>query len=394
MRTAYFDCFGGASGDMIVGALLDAGLPLTVLRSALGGLPLQGVTLEDRPATRAGLAGRQFEVIVSDDAPTPHRHLSDILSMLSESGLPPTPAEMAARIFRRLAHAEATVHGIEVEKVHFHEVGAIDSIVDIAGICTALDHLGVQRVECSPIPLGSGAVQTAHGLLPVPTPATAELMRDGVIAPTDAKGELCTPTGAAALTTLADAFGPLPAMRVDAIGYGAGRRNTPDRPNMLRVFLGERDEHGQADTVVELTANIDDASGQILGAVLELLLAAGALDAWAVPIVMKKSRPGTMLCALCEQSRADALERLIFRETTTIGIRRRLCSRSRLPRTSKTVETRFGPIRVKTSLLDGQLCTITPEFDDCVRAAEAHDAPIRAVQQAAMDACAGESSST
>ncbi len=454
MTLAYFDCFGGASGDMILGALLDAGLRLDDLRDALKRLGVTGYRLSAERVTRGGLGGTKFHVHLGEDEPEPphdhahdhdrphthdhghdhahehppahghshdhphdadlghshphrpatppepghdhphpHEHghahgrnLTDILHLLDHAGLSERADQWARRIFQRLAAAEAKVHNTTPDQVHFHEVGAVDSIVDIIGAAIALDRLGVDRVVCSPIPLGTGTVRCDHGLMPVPAPATAELMRDGVIAPSDFPRELCTPTGAAILTTLAESFGPLPAMRVDAIGYGAGGRDDPGRANLLRVFLGRDAAAGQADTVMELTANIDDLSGQLLGAVLEQLLEAGALDAWASPLVMKKSRPAWQLGVLCSPQAADALEGLIFRETTTIGIRRRPASRSKLARRHVRVETPYGPVRVKVSSAgDGEEYSATPEFDDCLQAARTHHVPVKEVQQAALE---------
>jgi hypothetical protein len=313
-----------------------------------------------------------------------HRRLADILALLDGAGLPPRLDTRARRVFRRLAEAEARVHNIGVEQVHFHEVGAVDSIVDVVAAAACLELLNVDRVLCSPIPLGRGTVTCAHGILPVPAPATAELMRDGVIEPSDYPAELCTPTGAAILTTLAEAFTVLPAMKIDAIGYGAGGRDDPGRVNMLRVFVGVEDADGQADTAVELAANIDNATGELIGAVLEMLLAAGAMDAWAAPITMKKSRPAVQLGVLCRPADADRLEDMLLRQTTTIGVRRHACSRSKLARRHATVETPYGPIRVKVAGRGDAEYSAAPEFDDCVRAAEAHHVPIKDVQAAAL----------
>jgi len=387
MTTAYFDCFGGAAGDMILGALLDAGLPLASLRASLEPLGLTGYALSAEKARRGSVAGTNFQVKL-EAHPAGHghgRHLGDIFALLDQADLPERADSRARKIFRRLAEAEAHVHGIDVEAVHFHEVGAVDSIVDIAGTVIGLEHLGVDRVLCSPVPLGSGSVTCAHGVMPVPAPATAELMKDGAIAPSDFPAELCTPTAAAILTTLAEAFTTLPAMTVRAIGYGAGDRDDPGRLNLLRVFLGEEGEAAGADTVVELAANIDDSPGQLLGAVTEMLLAAGALDAWTAPITMKRSRPAVQVGVLCREADAERLETILLSETTTIGVRRHTCRRRCLDRRHVTVETPYGPIRVKVSG-DGQReYSATAEFEDCIRAAERHHVPIKEVQLAAME---------
>ena len=395
MSTAYFDCFGGASGDMIVGALLGAGVKLSALREELAKLDLHGYTIAAERVKRGGLAGTKFDVRLeaAEDGDHEHHHahgdrrnLKDILDLLDRAGLDGRVDTCARRVFRRLADAEARAHGVSVDEVRFHEVGAIDSIVDIVAASVGLELLGVDRVLCSPIPLGSGTVRCAHGVMPVPAPGTAELMRDGAIAPSDFPAELCTPTGAAVLTTLAEEFTTLPPMAVTAIGYGAGQREDAGRVNMLRVFLGTVDPEGQADTAVELAANVDDTSGELVGAVFDMLMDAGALDAWAVPITMKKSRPAVRLGVLCRPADVARMEEILFRQTTTIGIRRHTCSRSKLSRLYVTAETRYGPVRVKVSSLGGTECSATAEFEDCARAAQAHHVPIKEVQTAAVEA--------
>lgn len=401
MTTAYFDCFGGAAGDMIVAGLLDAGASLGELREQLGRLPLDAYTLAAEGVTRGGIAGTLFTVAL-DEPPAEHHHhdphhhhgrnLPDIFALLDAAGYPRRADDRIRGIFRRLAEAEATVHNTTVEAIHFHEVGAVDSIVDIVGAVLGMEHLDIERIVASPIPMGSGTVRCAHGVLPVPAPATAELMRAGVIAPGDAVGELCTPTGAAILTTLAEAFGPLPPLAVDAIGYGAGSRDDAGRINMLRVFVGRDGGESTADTVVELAANVDDTSGEVLGAVLGMLLETGALDAWAVPITMKKSRPAVQVGVLCRRADVERLTELLLRETTTLGVRRHACARTKLERTTVTVETVYGPVRVKRSGRGGRTYTVAPEFDDCARAATAHHVPIRHVRAAALAACEEQTS--
>ena len=456
MKAAYFDCFSGASGDMIVGALLDAGADLAALRQALATLgppsPMDGAwggcRLEAAKVRRGALAATKFDVLLDEPAAAtppagqgpsphaddhhhdhareigrgqgfqaaeapeaaahqPHRRLADIERIILAGRLPGRAAERAVEIFRRLGAAEARVHGIDVQEVDFHEVGAVDSIADIVAAAVCLELLGIERVLCSPLPLGSGRVRTAHGVLPVPAPATVELLKGAAIAapapdgqqPT---GELTTPTGAAILATLAESFGPPPEMTLEAVGYGAGSRGDPNRPygrlgspdggplpNVLRVLIGqEGGPAATADTVIELSANIDDCTGEVLGAAIEKLLAAGCVDAWAAPICMKKSRPAWMLSALCAPGDADRIEALIFAETTTFGIRRRVCGRSKLSRRYETVETPYGPIRVKVGSrgLGGPAVTASPEFADCQAAAEAHGVSVRQVLAAAADA--------
>lgn len=384
MALAYFDCFAGAGGDMIVAALIDAGAETAALQVALSGLDLPGFSVRHEVVHRMGLAGVKFHVEVAGDD-QPHRGLDTILALIDAASLPARAAERARRIFTRLARAEADVHGVDPGQVHFHEVGAVDSIVDVVGACVALDLLDVDRVLCSPIALGSGTVTCAHGTLPVPAPATARLMAGAEVFSCGVDGEATTPTAAAVLTTLAESYGPIPAMTVSAVGCGAGSRDSGPLPNLLRVFIGEAGE-GALDEAVELSANIDDCSGELIGAALESLLAAGCLDAWAAPIVMKKSRPAWTLRALCVPGDVAAAERIIFSQTTTFGIRRSRCRRSKLVRQFETVETPFGPIRIKVGLLEGKAVTASPEFDDCQRAAQSHHASVKEVHLQAMQA--------
>jgi uncharacterized protein (TIGR00299 family) protein len=421
-KIAYFDCFAGAGGDMIVAALLDAGAPFDQLQKQLAGLGLSVPGLLVEKVNRGGIWGTKFNVgaeghehshahgeghtvVVAGrgpeddrahaghhDAPH-HRGLSQILAMIDGAGLSAVTADRAKRIFTRLGHAEAKVHNMPVEQVHFHEVGAADSIMDIVGACIAIELLSVAEVRCSPIPVGSGTVAMAHGIFPIPAPATAELLKGVPVAASGASGELTTPTAAAVLSTLCSVFGPLPSMLVKSIGYGAGTRSQEGYPNLLRVFLGEPTADDSADSVVELSANIDDCSGEIIGATLEKLISSGCLDAWASPIVMKKSRPAWTLCALCLPQDVPAAEHIIFSETTTFGIRRNNLQRTKLQRRHETVETPFGPIRIKigstvSSLSGGQrgeqVLTASPEFGDCQQAAISHNASLREVIQAAM----------
>lgn len=386
MTIAYFDCFAGAGGDMIVGALLGAGADVSSLAASLARLDLKGYRVEAEVVHRAGLAGTKFNVRVEDHQDHPHRHLSDILALLDGAKLPPRAAERAKRIFQRLAEAESKVHNVPVEEVHFHEVGAVDSIIDVVGACLALEMLGVSKVLCSEIPCGRGFIRSAHGQLPCPAPATAQLLVGAKVCGSSLEGELVTPTAAAVLTTLAESYGPLAAMDVKAVGFGAGTRDSHDMPNLLRVFLGTPAEIGDVDTVVELSANIDDCTGEVLGSTIEQLLAAGCVDAWTAPIAMKKSRPAWMLSALCVPADAPAAEAIFFRETTTFGLRRRLCQRSKLTRSHVTVETAYGPIRIKVGRRGAEVLTACPEFSDCSSAAQAHGAAVKQVLSAAMEA--------
>ena len=387
MSVAYFDCFAGAGGDMIVAALLDAGCDLDALRSGLGNLDLGGYTLAAEAASRGGISGTKFNVQLAPDGEEhPHRGLKDCLDLIERAGLPARAAKRASDIFTRLAQAEAQVHGCTIAQVHFHEVGAVDSIIDIAGACLALEQLEIEQVFCSVIPVGSGTITCQHGTIPVPSPATAELLRGFTTRQGPVNGEMTTPTAAAILTTLAGELGEMPAMDVAAVGYGAGTRDSDCLPNLLRVFVGERSECGSADTVVELTVNLDDCTGEIIGATIEILLAAGCLDAWAAPIVMKKSRPAWQLSVLCNPADVSAAEDILLTETTSLGVRRRVCGRSKLTREHQSVTTPFGPIRMKLGRRGGSILTASPEFDDCQQAAQSHGAPVRKVMDAARAA--------
>lgn len=381
MKLLYFDCFSGAAGDMIVAALLDAGLDFEVLEANLASLKLPGWAASSEKVRRGALTGTKFTVTASESS-QPKRNLDDILSIIGSAALPGRAAETAAAIFQRLARAEAKVHGMEPNQVHFHEIGAIDSIIDIVAAAVGIELLGIAEVHCSAIPTGRGTIDSQHGTLPVPAPATAELLK-GVrtIAPASQGqiGEMTTPTAAAVLATLASSFGPIPDMAIQAVGYGAGTReeSRPGAPpNLLRVFIGDSDDDSQVDSMVELSANLDDCTGEVIGVTIDKLLQAGCADAWAAPIYMKKSRPAWTLSALCSAGNVSRAEEIIFAETTTFGIRRRACARSKLARRHVTVETPYGPIRVKIGSRDGNVITASPEFADCSSAAEAHGVPV------------------
>ncbi len=386
MRCGYFDCFSGAAGDMILGALLHAGVPLDVLREAVARLRLPDVTLIAAQVSRGGLAATHVRIATGEDPP--HRHLPDILRIVEQAAFPPLVSQRIQRVFTRLAEAEAAVHGISPDKVHFHEVGAVDAIVDIVGACVGLDALGLERLICSPLPTGSGTVRCAHGILPIPAPATAELLRGVPLADCDEPGELTTPTGAAVLTTLADSFGPPPAMRITSIGYGAGTRDNGARPNVIRLLVGDSETRpaDEEDRVVVLETQVDDTTGQTVGFALERLLQAGALDVYTVPIMMKKGRPGHLLTVLCRPAEAVALEDILFAETTTLGVRQYECLRHKLARAEETVSTRFGPVRVKVARRADHVLRAWPEFEDCAALAREHGVPLRTVQDAALAA--------
>lgn len=389
MRIAYFDCFSGASGDMILAACLDAGLEIDRLREDLALLGVEGYRVEAQAVRKQGFAATQFEVKIEPDAPRPHRHLRHILEILSGARLPEGVRDRATAIFTRLAEAEARVHGTTVEKVHFHEVGAIDAIVDIVGACLALERLGVREVYVSPVPTGSGTVRCEHGLMPVPAPATAELLKGVPLAVCDESGELTTPTGAAILTTLATGYGGLPAMTVRQIGIGAGRRDGANRPNVLRLLIGETASapgEGECDEVLVMEANLDDATGQIVAEVCQLLLDTGARDVFTTPIYMKKGRPGTLITVLAPAALRSAVEEILFSQTTTFGVRSHLAGRRTLSRTLEKVSTPFGEVRVKVGRRGGQVVRVTPEFEDCRAVARLADQPVIDVIEAARQA--------
>jgi len=373
---------------MLLGALVDAGLPEADLRACLARLPVTGCAIDLRREKRLGLDVARAEVRATRHEHH-HRHLADIEGLIDGAGLPGRAAEWATAVFRRLAEAEAKVHGSTPEEVHFHEVGAVDSIVDIVGVCAGLALVGVERIVASPLPLGSGFVEMAHGRLPVPAPAVVELMRGVPTAECDEPGELTTPTGAAILVTLAERFGTMPPMVIEAVGYGAGARQGPRTPNVVRVILGRAAEEGgdvEADAAWLLEANIDDATGETLGAATQALLEAGALDVWLTPATMKKGRPGVVLACLAADGALEAVEAAVFRETTTFGVRRTRVQRTKLAREHVAVATPLGAVRVKVGRRAGAVVTASPEYEDCLRLAREHGIPFRQVYEAARAA--------
>jgi uncharacterized protein (TIGR00299 family) protein len=386
-RLVYFDAASGASGDMILGAVVALGLPIEELRDELAKLPLSGYRLEAAPVVRSGLAATKVDVL-ADEPSSAHRHLKDILGLIDESRLEPEVQEQAADLFRRLAEAEAAVHGTSPERVHFHEVGALDSIVDIVGGVVALRWLRADRFVSSPLNVGSGTVKMDHGVFPVPPPATARLVA-GVPVYGAGEGELLTPTGALLVTAHATAYGPLPPVAIEKTGHGAGTRDTAGRPNVLRLIVGEEGGEFATDRVLVLETELDDASPQILGPLLERLLEAGALDAFFTPVQMKKGRPGVLVTALAPPSAREAIEELLFRETTTLGIRRSEWERTVLDREHVTVETAYGPIRVKIGRRGDTVYNAWPEFDDCRRAADERKVPVKQVLAEALAAWQG-----
>ena len=380
MKIAYLDAFSGISGDMTVGALLDAGAPVEPLLDALRSLNLNA-RFEVEKTKRGGVAASKFHVHFVA-AGHPHRHLKPILAMIDNAPISARAKQNASNVFRRLGDAEAGVHGVPVEKVHFHEVGAVDSIADIVGACVALDLLNVEEVHTSAINVGSGTVDTEHGLLPVPAPATAALLMGRPIYSRGPEMELTTPTGAALATTLSASFGPAPAMSIQGIGYGAGTRDFKTHANVLRVLIGEKTAATEAMLVSVLEANIDDASPQILGYALDRLLDAGALDATLSPLQMKKNRPGALLRVIAKPEDQEKLANIIFAETTTLGLRVSSAERRIESRHIVQVETPFGPVRIKVSGHG----TFAPEYDDCRALAMSSGTPLPKVLAAAQQA--------
>ncbi len=390
MRLAYLDCFSGISGNMVLGALVDLGLDLERLKSELGRLPLGGYGIQAAAVSKQGIRATHLEVVTS--GPEPPRSLGDIRQLIERSSLDEGLKRRGEDIFTRLAGAEAKVHGREMEAVHLHEVGATDTLVDVFGSLIGLAALGVEEVQCSPLNLGRGLVQCRHGWLPVPAPITAELVRGVPAYAGEDEGELTTPTGAAIATAVAAAFGGMPLMRVEAVGYGAGRLDLRF-PNALRVFIGEGAAGGGAaglasETVTVLETNIDDMNPQFYDHVMDRLLGAGALDVFLAPVQMKKNRPGVLLSAICRRESAGGLVALIMRETTTLGVRVTETRRVYLPRAGGAVDTRFGRIRVKVAARSGGAGTMTPEYDDCRQAARQHNVPLSEVYAEARRAWA------
>ncbi len=418
MRIAYLECFAGISGDMFLGALVDAGVPAEVLMEATAALDL-GAGLKIEKADRSGISCTKVHVLEdgrlaeekqhaehshahdaqahthTHDHEHTHEHthshgrsLSTIRELIRAAALAEPVKRTAMRVFDLLGASEAKIHNVDIDAIHFHEVGAVDAIVDIVAASAGIHYLKLDAWHCSPLNVGGGMVECAHGTFPVPAPATADLLRGFPTYSAHVQKELVTPTGAALLRVLDPAFGPQPAMRVDRIGYGAGTRNPKGFPNALRVSLGEADEgiDGRTDTVTVIETALDDLSPQILAWVAESALAAGALDVMLTPTIMKKGRPGTLLTVLCDASESAALERLIFRETSTLGVRIRQDQRRCLERHSTPVQTLYGEIRMKVGLLVGEEMNAAPEFEDCRAAAEQHNVALKLVQQAAIAA--------
>jgi len=404
MKLAYFDCFSGISGDMTLGALVDAGCAVEHLRAELRGLQVPGWELTADKVWKNGMAATYVKVVTDDQSK--HRSLSAILEILEKSQLPAGVRERAAAIFQKLGEAEARVHDVPVEKIHFHEVGAVDAIVDIVGACVGFHALGIERFACSALNVGGGTAKMAHGVLPVPAPATANLLQGKPTYSNGVQKELVTPTGAAIVATLCEAFGPQPAMSVSAIGYGAGTADLEGQPNVVRIMVGETDDLtkgaqpgfiaqgamekslavplGFDEEIAVVEANLDDMNPQIYGYFLEKALGAGALDVYTTPVQMKKNRPGTLLTVLCKPQDTNALMTLIFAETTTFGVRTYRAQRRVLPREWVNVGTGFGEVRIKVSRVNGRILHVAPEFEDCKKLAAEKDVPLQRVIASAL----------
>ncbi len=377
MRIAYLDCFSGVSGDMLLGAMLDAGLPLDDLRGALSGIPIAGYTLAAEKVTRAGIAATHAIVDVTEEQPA--RTLPDILAIIADARLPDSDRERATAVFRRLAEAEAKVHGTTAESVLMHDVAAVDAIVDVVGTVAGLRLLGAESLYCSPLPLGEGEVNGPHGRLPIPAPATLELVASAraPIRETDARGELVTPTGAAIVTTLATFTRP--AITIEQVGYGAGTRDPEGRPNVLRLWLGEGAGERETRPMLVIETNIDDMTPEALAYVQEKLLAEGAADAWFQPIQMKKGRPAVMLSVICSEADEERVARLLLRETSTLGVRARPVQRWEADREVIEFESSLGTAAVKVKRLPGERPQVAPEYEACRRLAQATGLPIAEV---------------
>ena len=390
MATFYLDCFSGASGDMMLGALLDLGLPLDALRSALGSLAIEYGEVTTERVARAGVTATKFRLIEKNPAPggeagRKHHHLKHIVGAIRRSSLSAAGQDRAVHLFERLATAEAAIHNTPIERVHLHEVGALDSIIDIVGAVFGFEWFGVDDVVSSPLNVGGGTVKCAHGVFPVPAPATAQLL-ENVPVYGNGTSELVTPTGALLVTGYARSFGPMPSMRIDRIGYGAGDRDPRETPNVLRIFRGERAEGASGDRVVQIECEIDDMSPQLFGPLMDLLTEAGALDVFYSAVQMKKNRPGTLVTVLAAPNLREAITAILFSHSTTIGVRYQEMQRDTLDREIRSIETPIGSVRFKVATRGGRVLNAAPEFEDCARIAAERGLPIKEVQAIATRA--------
>lgn len=386
MKLAYFDCFSGVSGDMALGALVDLGVPVDWIAAQIRQIPLGGFALKEARVSKSHIAATKVDVCIDDAGVS--RTWYEIRRLIGEADLPKSVRHRSLAVFSRLAAAEARIHGCAVDEVHFHEVGGTDAIVDVVGTVAGLHRLGVDRIVSSPLPLGRGFVDCRHGRLPVPAPATVRLLEEIPVYGVGAEAELVTPTGAALIAALAEDFGALPEMRIEASGYGAGSAELPDRPNLLRILIGTRhtDAEGgvEDETVVVLEAAVDDMNPEFCGFLMERLFAEGALDASFTPVYMKKNRPGVRLEVLCAPGAKERLLAVLFSESTTTGVRYRHTARRILPREAVVLDTEFGPLSAKQVRLPGGGLRVFPEYESCRRAALDRGVPVLAVYEAAL----------
>jgi uncharacterized protein (TIGR00299 family) protein len=390
MRTLYLDCIGGIAGDMILAALIEVGVPESALQDALQSLNLSGWEWHSERVEVEAVQARRVQIRVVEEQP--HRHLSDVLAIIEDAPLSERVRQNASLVFRKLAEAEATVHNTTPERVHFHEVGAVDAILDVVGCCWALEYLGVERVVCSPLPMGRGFVRAAHGTLPLPAPAVVELLRGVPTYGIPIEGETVTPTGAALAVALSHEFGLQPPMRWEAVGYGAGTAVRP-LPNLLRLFLGEAyapiNAQGTWQSIVQIETNLDDATPELLGYLMERAFEQGALDIFFTPVQMKKNRPGVLVTLLASPERAEPLMNLLLSETPTLGVRYMLLNRRCLERTIHTVQTPWGAVRLKVAREGERVLHVAPEYEDCARLAREHGIPLQQVMQQSLQAWQG-----
>jgi len=386
LRTLYFDCAAGASGDMILGALVGAGADPNQLLDQLKLLGVANYQVSFGQVDRCNLSATRATVEIGHEHS--HRHLADLLKIINDSNLNNAVKDRASQVFSLLAEAESEVHNVPVERIHFHEVGALDAIIDIVGACIGFELLGIERFVCSPLHVGSGTIEIAHGRFPVPPPAVASLLRGAPIYSTEVKGELVTPTGAAIIKSVTQEFGPLPPMVVGSVGYGAGSRDYQDFPNALRIVIGETagQPAEKAERLVMLETSIDDMSPQIFGYVMDKAFELGALDCYFTPVQMKKNRPGTLVSILCNPAQQKTLCQMLFIETTTLGVRSYEVERLALQRTIVTVQTPYGAIDIKEARMDGRLLRAMPEYEHCRRAAREAGVTLLEVEQSALQA--------
>jgi len=383
MRVAYFNCFSGISGDMVLAALVDLGWPVEELKKELDKLDLFGYQIEAKKVAKKGITSTQIEIRIEEDKK--ERKLKDILSILGKSKLEEEIKERSQAIFIRLANAEAKIHGKSLEEIHFHELGGLDTIIDVVGAVAGIKYLGIEKVYSSLLPLGKGFVKCSHGTLPVPAPATLELLNGVPVYGSNIEAELVTPTGAAIISTLAENFGQMPPMKIDNIGYGAGQRDLPI-PNLLRVSVGVLKNKYEEDVVSLIQTNIDDMNPEFYEHIIDRLFDEGVLDVFLTPIQMKKTRPATMLSVITDEEKTEKILELIFDETTTLGVRISKVKRRKLNRESRKVVTKYGKIEVKIGMLDGVVKNVSPSYEECRKIATRLNVPLKKVYQEAKQA--------